>query len=99
MNTRTRQKLLVFSHPFDLAGIGRTLPPGEYRIITDEELIEGLSFPVYRRVSTMMFVPGTSRAASVEMITVDPRDLQAAYDRDQAGGVSSKDHAHVRNRA
>ena len=25
--------------------------------MTDEELIEELSFPVYRRVSTMIFVP------------------------------------------
>ena len=25
--------------------------------MTDEELIEGLSFPVYRRVSTVIFVP------------------------------------------
>jgi len=27
------------------------------RPVTDEELIEGISFPAYRRVSTMIFVP------------------------------------------
>jgi hypothetical protein len=59
------------------------LPPGEYRIVTDEELIEELSFPVYRRVATMIFVPAVSHhASSVEMVTIDPQELQAAQERD-----------------
>ena len=61
----------------------RTLPAGEYQVITDEELIEGLSFPVYRRVSTMMLIPAQSHAASsIEMVTIDPAALQTARDRD-----------------
>lgn len=53
--------------------------------MTDEELIQKLSFPVYRRVSTVIFVPGSSYpGASVEMVAVDPRDLQEALDRDGA---------------
>jgi len=53
--------------------------------MTDELLIEELSFAAYRRVSTVIFVPGESaHASSVEMVTVDPRDLQAAQDRDNA---------------
>ena len=51
-----------------LKGVGRELPAGSYRVATDEELIEGLSFPVYRRVATMIFVPGHNRA-SLEMLT------------------------------
>jgi hypothetical protein len=81
MIARTNRKTLTFIHPFFLKAIDRTLPPGDYRVVTDEELIDGLSFPVYRRVSTMIFVPGRS-ASSVEMVTVDPLDLQAAHDRD-----------------
>ena len=66
-----------------LKGVDRELPAGDYRVVTDEELIEGLSFPVYRRVSTMIFVPAQAhRASSVEMVTIDPLDLQAAQDRD-----------------
>jgi len=85
MITRTRNTLVVFHHPFELRGVDRTLPPGEYRVMTDELLIEELSFPVYRRVSTVIFVPGQSpHASSVEMVTIDPRDLQAAQDRDNA---------------
>jgi hypothetical protein len=84
MISRTRDTRVVFNHPFELRGVGRVLPPGEYRVATDEQLIEELSFPVYRRVSTMIFVPGQSHASSVEMLTIDPRDLQAAQDRDKA---------------
>jgi hypothetical protein len=69
MIMRTNRKTLKFIHPFFLKGIDRTLPPGEYQVVTDEELIEGLSFPVYRRVSTMIFVPSQFQpAASVEMV-------------------------------
>ena len=48
------------------------LPAGGYEVVTDEELIEGLSFPVYRRVATTMLVPAQSYQGSVEMMTVDP---------------------------
>src|SRR4029077_86382 len=68
MTTRTTSKIVTFARPFTLKGIDRILPPGEYRVVTDEELIEELSFPVYRRMATMIFVPADShRASSVEM--------------------------------
>jgi hypothetical protein len=57
MTTRSHGKSVVFSHSFELKGIDRILPAGEYQIVTDEEQIEELSFPVYRRVATMIFVP------------------------------------------
>jgi hypothetical protein len=79
MTTRTRSNTVVFNNTFLLPGIDRVLPPGEYRVVTDEELIEELSFPVYRRISTMIFVPAQARpGSSIEMVTVDPIDLQAA---------------------
>ena len=82
MTTRSHSKSVVFSHPFELKGVDRVLPAGDYRVVTDEELIEELSFPVYRRVSTMIFVPGKS-GSSVEMVAIDPQDLHAAQDRDR----------------
>src|SRR4029077_666293 len=70
-------------HPFRLKGVDRDLPPGDYEVVTDDELIEGLSFPVYRRVSTAIIVPAQShQASSAEMVAIDPRDLQSAQDRD-----------------
>ena len=41
--------------------------PKRLRVLTDEELIEGLSFSAYHRVSTVIFVPGPSGSA-VEMV-------------------------------
>jgi hypothetical protein len=86
MTVRTLNKTVVFTRPFLLKGVDRILPAGDYRVVTDEELIEGLSFPVYRRISTLIFVPAQSQpASSVEMVTIDPIDLQAAQDQDAAG--------------
>jgi len=96
MNTRTTRKIVKFNNPFSLEGIGRTLPAGGYEVVTDEEMIEGLSFPVYRRVATTMLAPTQSYQGSVEMLTVDPLNLTAAEDRDaaaasnKAGGVPAK---------
>ena len=81
MNTRTSRKTVTFNKPFSLEGIGRSLPAGSYEVVTDEELIEGLSFPVYRRIATMMLVPG-QLSRSVEMLTVDPLELAAALERE-----------------
>jgi len=44
MTTRTNGRILTFAHPFLLKGVDRELPAGDYRVVTDEELIEGLSF-------------------------------------------------------
>jgi len=89
MATRTQRKTVAFGHPFRLKGVDRVLPPGDYEVVTDEELIEGLSFPVYHRVSTAIIVPAQShRASSVEMVAIDPRDLQSAKDRDTASEQS-----------
>ena len=83
MATRTSGKTITFAHPFLLKGVDRMLAAGDYRVVTDEELIEQVSFPVYRRVATMIFVPAASRhASSIEMVTIDPQELKAAQERD-----------------
>jgi len=72
-----------FTRSFLLKGVDRVLAAGQYKVITDEELIEELSFPVYRRVATMIFVPADSQnSSSVEMVAIDPRNLKDAQDRD-----------------
>jgi hypothetical protein len=61
-----------FVRPFSLKGAERSFPAGAYRVITDEELIEGISLLAYRRVSTMILVPGGLHGSSVEMLSIDP---------------------------
>jgi hypothetical protein len=84
MSIRTTRKIVEFANPFSIKGIGRVLPAGSYEIVTDEELIEGLSFPVYRRVATMMLAyTKASGVPSTEMLTIDPHDLAAAIESDK----------------
>jgi hypothetical protein len=94
MLTRTTRETVTFHSPFSLVGVGRLLPAGSYEVVTDQELIEGLSFPVYRRIATTMLVPAQSFQGSVEMLTVDPLDLAAALRRDTStngdGAASAK---------
>ena len=79
MTTRSRQETVHFRHPFRIKGIDRQLSPGAYEVITDEEMIEGLSFPSFRRVATMIMVPGEApRQSSMEMISIGLIDLADA---------------------
>ena len=73
--TRSLRETVVFKHPFRIASIERLLPAGSYEVITNEEAIEGLSFPSFRPVATMMMVPAPPRSSSVEMVTISSIDL------------------------
>jgi len=83
MLTRTSGKTWTFRKPFVLKGVDRELPAGRYRVTSDEELIEGLSFPAYRRVAKMIVAPRCHSNTS-EMLVIDPEDLEAALERDAA---------------
>jgi hypothetical protein len=78
MTARTRRETVTFARPFRLEGIDRLLPAGAYEVVTDEEMIEGLSFASFRRVATMIMVPAAARNGSMEMIPIDPADLDRA---------------------
>ena len=41
MTVRTGSKTVTFHRPFHLKDVGRMLPPGDYRVVTEEEIIEG----------------------------------------------------------
>ena len=79
MTMRSRRETITFRHPFRVKGIDRQLPAGAYEVITDEEMIEGLSFASFRRVATMIMVPGAPpRSSSMEMISISAVDLTDA---------------------
>ena len=83
MITRSRRETVHFKHPFRITGIDRLLPPGAYEVVADEEMIEGLSFPSFRRVATMIMVPGAApRHSSMEMISISSIDLSDAQRND-----------------
>jgi hypothetical protein len=79
MTTRSRRETVHFKHPFRIKGIDRLLLPGAYEVVTDEEMIEGLSFPSFRRVATMIMVPcAAPRQSATEMISIGSIDLADA---------------------
>jgi len=85
MLTRTNRVTLTFKHPFSLKGVERRLAPGQYEVVADEALVQEKAFPVYRRVATLIFLPAEAyEPFSIEMVNVDPADLAAAHERDQA---------------
>jgi hypothetical protein len=59
-NTQERQ----IQSSFLDRGSGASFTAGTYEIVTDAELIEGLSFPVYRRVATMILAHNLFRVRS-----------------------------------
>jgi hypothetical protein len=79
MTTRSRRETVTFKHPFRIRGIDRQLPAGAYEVITDEEMIEGLSFASFRRVATMIMVPAAGqRNSAMEMVSIGSIDLSDA---------------------
>jgi hypothetical protein len=86
---RSRTETLVFEHPFRLKGLDRQLPAGAYEVMTDEEMIQDLSFPCYRRVLTMIVVPCEwPYASAIEMIATSAVELADAQRNDK---VASRD--------
>jgi hypothetical protein len=91
MTTRSRMEMLVFAHPFRIKGVGRTLPAGTYEIISEDELIEGLSFPSYRRVATYIMAPAEPPyQSSMEMLPIAAFDLADAQHIDASTPLDAK---------
>jgi hypothetical protein len=77
---RTTIKTVVFTRPFALAGLDGAHPAGTFVVETNEELLEGISFPAWRRRSTVIRLhpkPGLTLS-----VPIDPEDLNAALLQD-----------------
>ena len=84
MSQRTVRSTITFSNPFSLSGFDEPQPAGTYTIETDEELIEGLSFPAYRRIETRLYLrPPPGQPNLVQVATIDPSELEEARQRDK----------------
>jgi hypothetical protein len=85
MTVRTSKKTVTFRRPFVLGGFDEVLPAGAYSVETDEELLEGISFPAYRRVLTWIHLhPKPGHPGLKQTLAIDPNELDAALTRDQA---------------
>lgn len=85
MTIRTLYRTLSFAHPFQLKDMDQASPAGTYVVETDEERLQELSFPAYRRVATRLLLPIRPGGPPLsEVIEVDPLELDAALERDGA---------------
>jgi len=82
MSIRSRRETITFNHPFRIRGIDRMLPAGAYEVVTDEEMIEGLSFASWRRIATMITVPAEGGHGVTEMLSIGSVDLADAQATD-----------------
>ena len=83
MTVRTSHKTVTFTRPFSLSAVDEVHAAGTYTVQTDEELLPGVSFPAWRRVATVIFLPSRPGGAFVEqMVNVDPLELEVAQERD-----------------
>ena len=89
MTTRSRRETVHFKHPFRIKGVDRLLPSGDYEVVTDEEMIEGLSFASFRRVATMIMVPAAPYGPTMEMISIGSVDLADAQRIDASASHAS----------
>lgn len=86
MTMRTTQRTVTFTRPFRLDESCEQYPAGRYSIETDEELLEDVSFPAYLRKATMMqLIADPRRPGITEIVTIDPRQLEAALAADTSG--------------
>jgi len=75
---------VTFIHPFTLDEIETELPAGDYRVETEEETLDNVSFIAYRRIATYFFVPSKPGVSSTaQMWMIHPKGLERALTRDK----------------
>lgn len=83
MARRTTQTVVRFSKAFLLPDFDEPQPAGEYRVVHDEESIEGISRLAWRRVGSFIHLPGIGVQKSMhQMVPITPADLDAALEKD-----------------
>ena len=85
MKIRSTRSTVTFSNPFTLPGYPGDLPAGDYEVLVEEELLQGLSFEAYRRTATHLMLGGKGGLARrTELRATSDRDLKEALRRDAA---------------
>lgn len=97
MVARTTSSFILIHAPFNLKGYKETLPPGRYKIVTEEIWIEGLSFRALQRVQVRLELQkSASRPNTTETLVLDdPQDLYAALNRDKAANETASEVSKI----
>jgi len=81
MATRTKSHTVTFRRPFILDGFERVQAAGSYVVDTEEESMESLLIPAWKRISTVIRL---TTLGATEHLPVDPDQLHEALMRDGA---------------
>lgn len=94
MFLRSTESTIHFGQPFRLSQFDETQPAGSYRVITEEERLEGPSFEVFQRTRTLLYLPAIALAGRFrEVVDVDPIELAAALMVDALQGLGGSSEA------
>lgn len=84
MTIRTTRTTVSFSSPFTLHNLEGVQPAGEYAVLVDDELIEGLPRIAYRRLVTLLQTPAICASQlPIESFSISQTELDAALMKDQ----------------
>ncbi|MFK3854622.1 hypothetical protein [Agrobacterium pusense] len=90
MIERTTISEITFAHAFVLSSLVAPLDAGTYRLVVDEELIEGLSFTAYRRVATHLEIPAISaQTVKRQFLQVSSAEIDDAIRKDAELGSTA----------
>jgi hypothetical protein len=79
MPMRSTESTIRFSQAFCLSQFDEVQPAGSYRLVTEEERLEGLSFAAFQRRRTLFYLPANGRPGRMRQVfEVDPAELAAA---------------------
>ena len=78
MSNRIRRINVVLPEAFTLECIDRSIPAGNYEVMTEEEPLGDLMEPGYRRIAANIYVPPpTGHIGIGEIIDIGQADLDA----------------------
>jgi hypothetical protein len=84
MTIRTTCRTVTFTRPFLLKGVEEQ-PAGNYIVETDEEPLATASVEAYRRISTLIRLPGRPGSLVLgQVVEMDPAELEDLLERDAA---------------
>jgi hypothetical protein len=84
MPTRTHEAVVVFRRPFQIKGEDAPFPAGAWLVETEEEMLEALSFPAWRRTATTIRPYRPVPGRTLRLVPIDPAELAAAQAADAA---------------
>jgi len=87
---RTKRFVATFSAPFLLASLDEIQPAGSYAVSRDEEMIEGVSFPAWRRLETLIYLPALKPGGYARhMVRIEADELALATVVDESAAVET----------